>query len=112
MPTNSERLSSRACVLLEKTCLVTLSGTELARAHCSTLLLKLLKIGAVILQNTRQVRFLLSTAHPDRNLFDHRSCTSPLDNTSESPEIVVWRGGFALGSDSNQTYALINSCFS
>ncbi len=41
-----------------------LQGTELARAQASTIRLKLLKIGAVILRNTRRIRFLLSSAYP------------------------------------------------
>jgi hypothetical protein len=31
--------------------------------------LKLLKIGAVILRNTRRIRFLLSSAYPYQDLF-------------------------------------------
>jgi len=64
-------LSSLAYVLLETIRRVALQGTELARAQCSTLRLKLLKIGAVILRNTRRVRFLLSTAYPHKDLFVH-----------------------------------------
>jgi len=46
-----------------------LKGTELARAQMSTIRLKLLKIGAVILRNTRRIRFLLSSAYPYQELF-------------------------------------------
>ena len=46
-----------------------LRGTALARAQCGTLRLKLLRIGAVVLRNTRRVRLLLSGAHPDPELF-------------------------------------------
>ena len=46
-----------------------LKGTELARAQCGTIRLKLLKIGAVIVRNSRRVRFLLASAHPYQNLF-------------------------------------------
>ena len=38
-----------------------LVGTELARAYVGTIRIKLLKIGAVILRNTRRIRFLLSS---------------------------------------------------
>ena len=46
-----------------------LKGTELANAYVGTLRLKLLKIGAVILRNTRRVLFLLSSAYPHQRLF-------------------------------------------
>ncbi len=36
---------------------------------CGTLRLKLLKISAVILRNTRRVRFLLSSRYPYQHLF-------------------------------------------
>ena len=64
-------LSSLAYTLLEAIRRVALKGTELAHAYVGTLRLKLLKIGAVILRNTRRVRFLLSSAYPDRRLFLH-----------------------------------------
>lgn len=62
-------LSSFAYVLLEAIRRLALAGTELARAQVGTLRLKLLKIGAVILRNTRRVRFLLSSAYPYQALF-------------------------------------------
>ena len=46
-----------------------LKGTKLARAQVTTIRLKLLKVGAVILRNTRRVRFLLSSAYPHQQLF-------------------------------------------
>jgi hypothetical protein len=46
-----------------------LKGTELARAQMSTIRLKLFKIGAVIISNTRRIRFLLSSAYPYQALF-------------------------------------------
>lgn len=46
-----------------------LTGTEMARAQCVTIRLKFFKIGAVILRNTRRVRFMLSSACPDQALF-------------------------------------------
>jgi hypothetical protein len=46
-----------------------LKGTELARAQMSTIRLKLLKIGAVIMRSTRRIRFLLSIAYPYQTLF-------------------------------------------
>jgi hypothetical protein len=62
-------LSSLAYMLLEAIRRLTLQGTELARAYVGTIRLKLLKIGAVILRNTRRVRFLLSSAYPHQRLF-------------------------------------------
>ena len=46
-----------------------LAGTEFARLQTSTLRVKLLKIGAVILRNTRRVRVLLSSAYPYQHAF-------------------------------------------
>ena len=48
-----------------------LQGTELAHAYVGTLRLKLLKIVAVILRNTRCIRFLLTIACAYRRLFFH-----------------------------------------
>jgi hypothetical protein len=46
-----------------------LTATELARAQVGTIRLRLLKIGAVIWRNTRRIRFCLSSACPDKDLF-------------------------------------------
>jgi hypothetical protein len=62
-------LSSLAYVLLEAIRRLALKGTELAHAYVGTLRLKLLKIGAVILRNTRRIRFLLSSNYPHQDLF-------------------------------------------
>ena len=62
-------LSSLAYVLIETIRRVALVNTRLARAQVGTLRLKLLKIGGVILKNTRRIRFLLSSACPDQDLF-------------------------------------------
>jgi hypothetical protein len=62
-------LSGLAYTLFEAIRRIALTGTELARARCDTIRLKLLKIGAVIISNTRRVRFLLSSAYPMQNLF-------------------------------------------
>ncbi len=62
-------LSSLAYLLLETIRRLGLKGTKLARAQVATIRLKLLKVGAVILRNTRRVRFLLSSAHPYQQLF-------------------------------------------
>ena len=62
-------LSALAYVLLNTIRRIALAGTELARAYVGTIRLKLLKIGAVVLRNTRRVQFLLSSAHPHQELF-------------------------------------------
>jgi hypothetical protein len=62
-------LSSLAYTLMETIRRVALRGTELARAQCGTIRLKLLRIGAIVLRNTRRVRLLLSSAHPNQDLF-------------------------------------------
>ena len=62
-------LSSLAYVLLEGMRRLALEGTELAHAQCSTIRLKLLKIGAVVTRNTRRIRLMLSSAYPWQRLF-------------------------------------------
>lgn len=64
-------LSALAYVLMESSRRMALQGTELAKAQMDTIRLKLLKIGAVIVQNTRRIRFLLSSAYPYQSLFHH-----------------------------------------
>jgi hypothetical protein len=48
-----------------------LAGTELARAQAGTIRLKLRKIGAVVVRNTRRVRVCLSSAFPLQEVFRH-----------------------------------------
>ena len=62
-------LSSVAYTLLEALRSFALKGTQLARARCDTIRLRLLKIGATIIRNTRRVRFLLSSSYPMQHLF-------------------------------------------
>ena len=62
-------LSSLAYVLVERLRALALAGTDFARLQASTLRTKLLKIGAVIVRNTRRVRVLLSSAYPYQELF-------------------------------------------
>jgi len=62
-------LSSLAYTLLEAIRRLALAGTELEQSYVGTLRLRLLKIGAVIVRNTRRIRFLLSSACPDKALF-------------------------------------------
>ena len=62
-------LASLAYTLMAAIRRLGLHGTDLARAQCATIRLKLLKIGAVILRNTRRIRLHLSSACPDQDLF-------------------------------------------
>ena len=57
-------LSSAAYVLLETIRRHGLQDTELARAQVSTLRVRLLKVGTVILRNTRRIRLLFSSSYP------------------------------------------------
>ena len=62
-------LASLAYTLVETLRRVGLRGTVLARAYAGTIRLKLFKIGAVIVSNTRRVRFLLASSCPDQDLY-------------------------------------------
>ena len=62
-------LSGLAYVLMESLRRLALNGTVLAKAQVNTIRLKLLKIGAVILSNTRRIRFLLPDHYPWKKLF-------------------------------------------
>jgi hypothetical protein len=62
-------LSSLAYILTERLRTLALAGTEFARLQASTLRTKLLKIGAIVLRNTRRVRVMLSSAFPHQVIF-------------------------------------------
>ncbi len=62
-------LSGFAYILLERLRSLILKNTELAHAYVGTIRLKLLKIGAVVIQNTRRIRFLCASAYPHQALF-------------------------------------------
>lgn len=62
-------LSSLAYILTERLRALALAGTEFARLQAQTLRAKLLKIGAVIVRNTRRVRVMLSSAFPYRAIY-------------------------------------------
>jgi len=64
-------LSSLAYALVDYIRRVGLAGTELARAQVWTIRTKLFKVGAVIIKNTRRIRFLLASSFPLQNLFWH-----------------------------------------
>lgn len=62
-------LSSSAYILISGIRRLALSSTELSQAQCTTIRLKLFKIGTVIIRNTRRVRFLLSSSYPYQEQF-------------------------------------------
>jgi hypothetical protein len=64
-------LSSLAYVLLETLRALGLAGTQLARAQAGTIRLKLLKVGAVVVRNSRRGRLWLSSAFPLQEVFRH-----------------------------------------
>lgn len=68
---NQLRLLLSACAYLLVSAIrqTALGGTELAHATCGTIRLKLIKIGAVVISNTRRVLFKLSGAYPYKELF-------------------------------------------
>jgi hypothetical protein len=62
-------LSLLAYILIDSIRRLALKGTQLAQAQCGTIRLKLFKIGAVVLRNTRRIRLHLSSAFPYQPLF-------------------------------------------
>ena len=64
-------LSSIAYLLMNSLRQFALKTTQFARAQCNTITLKLLKIGAIIIRNTRKIKFLLSSAYPYKNTFEN-----------------------------------------
>ena len=62
-------LAALAYTLLETMRRTALRGTDLARAQCQTIRLRLLRIGAVVTRNTRTVAVRLSSACPDQAVF-------------------------------------------
>ena len=62
-------LASLAYVLMERLRAIGLAGTEMARAQVGTIRVRLLKLGAVIVRNTRRVRFFLASAFPHQDIF-------------------------------------------
>lgn len=61
--------ASLAYALMQGIRRVGLAGTELARAQCTTIRLKLFKIGATLIGSVRRLRVLLSSACPYRELW-------------------------------------------
>ena len=62
-------LAALAYTLLKTMRRTALRGTDLARAQCQTLRLRLLRIGAVVTRNTRTVAVRLASSCPDQAVF-------------------------------------------
>jgi hypothetical protein len=66
---SASHAAAMACRLMQRLRALALKGTELQSAAAHTIRVKLLKIGAAIVRNTRRVRVLLASHHPLRELF-------------------------------------------
>ena len=64
-------LSGAAYILLSSVRRIALAGTEMAHAQCVTIRHRLIRIGGVVVRNTRRIRFMLSSSHPWKNIFFH-----------------------------------------
>jgi Transposase DDE domain group 1 len=62
-------LAALAYTLMQRLRALALQATDLERASAATIRVRLLKIGAAILRNTRRVRVMLASHHPLRELF-------------------------------------------
>jgi hypothetical protein len=62
-------LAALAYTLMQRLRELALKGSELERATAATIRVRLLKIGAAVLRNTRRVRILLASHHPLRRVF-------------------------------------------
>ena len=62
-------LAALAYTLMQRLREMALKGSELERATAATIRVRLLKIGAAIVRNTRRVRVLLASHHPLRSVF-------------------------------------------
>ncbi|UCM93044.1 MAG: IS1380 family transposase [Rickettsia endosymbiont of Cimex lectularius] len=63
-------LSGLAYTLIEYIRDKLLQGTELAKAQVGTIRLKLFKIGAIIIRNTRSIKFLLASSYPYQHIWN------------------------------------------
>lgn len=62
-------MAGAAYVLMSGLRRLALASTELATAQCSTIRLKLLKVGAVIVRNTRRIKVMLSSCFPMHDIY-------------------------------------------
>jgi hypothetical protein len=68
-------LAGLAYTLVERMRHLALARTSFAKAQVDTIRLKLLKIGGVVLRNTRRVRLMLSSAYPYKAVFVEAATT-------------------------------------
>lgn len=61
--------SALAYTLMQRLRELALANTELAKASAATIRVRLLKIGAAVLRNTRRIRILLASHHPLRDVY-------------------------------------------
>ena len=61
-------LAALAYTLMQRLRELALQGSELERATAATIRVRLLKIGAAVMRNTRRIRVLLSSHHPMRDV--------------------------------------------
>ena len=64
-------LAALGYVLIERLRALALQGTELATAQVDTLRIKLLKVAAVVIRNTRRIRLYLASNWPSAQTFAH-----------------------------------------
>jgi hypothetical protein len=62
-------LAALAYTLMQRLRTLALISTELAHAQAATIRVKLLKIGASVIRNSRRIRILLASHHPERETF-------------------------------------------
>ncbi|MDB4538259.1 transposase, partial [Akkermansiaceae bacterium] len=68
-------MSTLAYVLMDGLRRLGLKGSDWASKQSGTIRTQLLKIGAVVIRNTRRIKVHLSSSHPAREIFEkvHRS---------------------------------------
>ena len=64
-------LAALAYTLMHRLRSIALKDTQLERATAATIRVRLLKIGASVIRNTRRVQILLASHHPLRDVFVH-----------------------------------------
>ena len=94
-------LSSLAYILLETIRRVALKDTELANVYVSTLRLKLIKIGTVILRNTRRIRLLLASSSILKTLLPCCGQTDAWIAHFKHPKLISTAGSEPVGTNHN-----------
>jgi hypothetical protein len=61
--------SALAYTLMQRLREIALKHTDLAKATAATIRVRLLKIGAAVIRNTRRIRILLASHHPLRHIY-------------------------------------------